>query len=322
MSIEIINAAHKIDFFVILGIAIMYFTGTLILLFPTLKKLFFEMTNKLQERKKTSRRMKKTESDFLRETRYMLSAAIGQRITAGTFFIATAVLFALTFIMTIRTISPTMALFLSLIVAATPYILLRLRLNYIRNAASGEAEKLIQDILIQYRIAGFSIEGALEKVIANNKGLIVSKPLLYQMLQTIRSTRNKQEIRDTTDMFSHTIGTNWAKMLSHNIYSSSVNNINVSLSLEDILIQLREARSLSEERKRINAESGRMFWMIPLSYLGTVIIATSMMGMTFNKFIANQFGTAIGVIFFIIIVVLTVISYMLISMTKQKKFDF
>jgi len=43
-------------------------------------------------------------------------------------------------------------------------------------------------------------------------------------------------------------------MLASNIYQSSKSGINVSLSMEDILIQLREARQLKEERKRNTAK--------------------------------------------------------------------
>lgn len=321
MPIEIIEAARKIDILVVVVAALCYFAGNIIILYPTIKKLAFEYQNKFKE-ERAQRKSRKQETDFNKDLRYMLTAAGGEKISAATFKTMTGFLFIIMLALTFRTVNPVMALFFSCLVGGIPFLILKMKITHLRNTASNEAEDLISDLLIQYRIAGFAIEEALEKVIAKNKDIPNTKPLLYRMLQTIRSTRNKQEIRDAVNMFSYTVGTNWAKMLSHNIYAAGVNSINISLSIEDILIQLRDARMLAEERKRINSESTRMFWLIPLSYVGTIVASVVTMDMSVGQFFRNQFGSVIGIVFFIIVLVLSVVCYVLISMTKQQRFDF
>lgn len=321
MPIEIIEATRKIDILVIILATLCFLIGNLIILYPTIKQLLFEYKVKLSEQREF-KKAKKRESDFDKDLRYMLSTIGKGKISANIFKYTTVGLFFVTMFLTVRTVSLFMSVVLASVIALIPYVLLKMKLSNIRNAASTEAESLISDLMIQYRIAGFVIEEGLEKVITKNKDIVKTKPLLYNMLQTMRSTRNKQEIKDAVDMFSYTVGTNWAKMLSHNIYSATVYNINISMSLQDILVQLREARMLTEERKRINAESVRLLWLIPISYLGTAVAASFTSDMPFLKFIENQFSSVIGVVFFIIIIALTVVCYVLISITKKQRFDF
>ena len=53
-------------------------------------------------------------------------------------------------------------------------------------------------------------------------------------------------------------------MLAHDIYLAATKGTNIALAVEDILIQLREARTRAEERKRLNSEAIRMtFYMVP-----------------------------------------------------------
>jgi len=112
-------------------------------------------------------------------------------------------------------------------------------------------------------------------------------------------------------------------MLANCIRISAESGINVTLALEDIQIQLREARLLFEERKRLNSESARMVvFLAPTMYAGTVLMSVKYLGMPLGKLLKNQFCTEEGFLLILLIIFLFLINLALIEIINNQRFDY
>jgi hypothetical protein len=99
--------------------------------------------------------------------------------------------------------------------------------------------------------------------------------------------------------------------------------MNVSQGVEDILVQLREARTLMEERKRLNAESVRIAaFLVPALYVGSLLLAVRFLGMPLAALLKNQIGTPGGFTLFMMIVLLFFVNMALIEVATNQKLDF
>lgn len=267
--------------------------------------------------------IKKKETDFDRSIRYMIAAVFGEnsKITVLQLKLLTLVLFLLIFINCFRLMNVFIALIISTAMAAMPYLIMRLRLEKVRSLSSDEAELLISELLIKYKIKNFNIEEAIEEIL-HTEGLTNTKQLLSKLLVRLRTTRVDGEIKDATRIFAYSINTNWSRMLASNVYQSSKSGINVSLSMEDILVQLREARKLKEKRKRDMAEPKQMLWSMPIFYFVLYFLGSNFMGADTSHYLSNQFGTPQGLILMCLIIIGFFISYFCISLLKSRKLDY
>lgn len=299
-------------------IRLLYFGGAILLLDEEIEELWYVIRLKLKERQNALSEIE--ENNFSKLFDRFIRSTMGNSFSAGSFWEITATIFFITFIVISRFSTYFASFILGAIIASVPLILLKLRLERSRTKSSYEAEALISKLAIQYGIFQ-NIEDAIQAVIGDDE-LPVTSPMLYDLLLKLRSTRNQKALKEATEMFAYQVGTNWSIMLAHNIYAASYNHVNITHSLDDIIVQLREARNLTEERKRINAESGRMFYLIPLFYIGSVFMGMNFAGMTFSDFLSNQFSTVPGFICFLIFIGMTILSYLLIATSKNQKFDF
>ena len=95
------------------------------------------------------------------------------------------------------------------------------------------------------------------------------------------------------------------------------------LAIEDILIQLRDAKTASEERRRLNSEAVRMtFFMVPSIYLITLIMALTYLDVPISRYIKNQLGTSEGVLMFYFILFLFVVNIALLQLVTNRRFDY
>lgn len=265
----------------------------------------------------------KPEGRIDRSLRYLLETAWGGRISVGAFKNITALLFLIFLIFGSAIFNYSTGLVMAAAVGATPFLLLRVKLERERSRASFEAEQLVVSILNKYRISRFNIEEALEAVIADVIDLPLTRKMLFQLLIKMRTTKNMEEIRDATRIFAYNIGTNWAKMLANNIFQAEAKGMNVVVSLEDILSQLREARVLAEERKRNNLESVIMVKLFcPGVYLVFSYFAIEKFDLGLDGFLYQQFMTKQGLILFIYFLILFFTGYLLLELVQNKKFDY
>ncbi|MFV0516293.1 MAG: hypothetical protein ACK5MV_02745 [Aminipila sp.] len=223
----------------------------------------------------------------------------------------------------IRNLTFVSALIISTSIAATPYMILRVRFEGIRRKGSFEGEYLISNFLNQYRISNFNVYEALEMLLEESKNTKVTNSLILKMLLELRGTGNINEIKKATEKFSSVINTNWSRMFAYNIQLAASKGINISLAVEDILIQLREARVIYEERKRLNSESMRIVvYMIPILYLFTIIMSVKYIGTSVLHYLQNQFLTKEGFMLLMISFIMFMMNIAIIEIVGRKKFDY
>ena len=112
-------------------------------------------------------------------------------------------------------------------------------------------------------------------------------------------------------------------MFSYNIGIAVIGGTNISLALEDILIQLREAKSACEERKRINADASRMVkFFIPALYFISAFMSIRQMGLPVERFIYNQIFTPQGFMLLTAAVFLFIMNLALIEYVNNQRFDY
>ncbi len=277
------------------------------------------MYNRLKARK----RELKPESALEQHLRKILSISLKRPMKPKVFLRYTAAGFALILIAGFRTAGPATAFLMAALISSMPYLLLRVRVESIRRRSSFEGEKLISEFLCQYRISGLNIYRAIEQVILVSEGTKITARLLFKLLLELRNTGNPQVIKEATERFAYGINTNWSRMLANCIRISAESGVNVTLALEDIQIQLREARLLFEERKRLNSESARMVvFLAPLMYLGTVVMSVKYLGISLGKLMGNQFRTEQGFLMILLIAFLFFINLALIEIINNQRFDY
>ena len=112
-------------------------------------------------------------------------------------------------------------------------------------------------------------------------------------------------------------------MLSQCIFSAVSEGISIAASLEDIMEQLKEARKLAEEKKRLNSESSRMVQiLIPLSYIGSLFVGIKYLDIPLTSLVKNQIFTGAGLLLTSLILLLMAFNVILVSMVTKGKFDF
>jgi uncharacterized phage infection (PIP) family protein YhgE len=99
--------------------------------------------------------------------------------------------------------------------------------------------------------------------------------------------------------------------------------MNVAPGVEDILVQLRDARAIMEETKRLNAESSRIItFFAPLLYVGSIALSARFLGLPLPSIIRNQIGTPEGFTLLMLIVLLFVVNVILIELVTHQKMDY
>lgn len=279
----------------------------------------FRMRNRLKARRKAL----KPETAPEKHLRKVLSIALKKPMAPKTFIRYTAAVFLLILFAGLHSVSALSSFIMAALISSLPYLLLRVRIETIRRKSSYEGEKLISEILCQYRISGLNIYKAIEQVILVSEGTKITGKLLFKLLLELRNTGNPQVIKEAAERFAYGINTNWSRMLANCIRMAAESGINVSLALEDIQIQLREARELFEERKRLNSESARMVvFLAPAMYFGTVVMSVKYLDLPIGKFLKNQFYTEQGFLLILLIIFLFLINMALIEIINNQRFDY
>jgi hypothetical protein len=278
---------------------------------------------KMLNRLKARRKALEPETRLEKHLRAVLNIALKKPIEPKRFMHCIAVIFFLILAAGVKNTSFSSAFFMAFLVSSMPYLLLRVRIETIRRKSSYEGEPLISEFLCQYRICGNNIYKTIEQVVLLSEGTKITGKLLFKLLLELRNTGNSQIVKEATDRFAYGINTSWGRMLANCIRISAVSGINVSLALEDILIQLRDARLLFEERKRLNSESARMVvFLAPAMYIGTIVMSVKYLGIPLSKLLKNQFYTEQGFLLLLLIVFLFLINLALIEIINNQRFDY
>lgn len=252
-----------------------------------------------------------------------LHTSLGYDLSPAMFLFLSALIFISVLVPVYGLLGPPLSFLLSFSATALPYLMLRIRICNIRRKGSYEGERLVAEILREYRICNFNIYEAIERTVNCAADLKVSRKLLSKLLYDLRNTGDPGKIKNATEDFSYGISTNWGRMLAHNIYIAASKGSDVSIAIEDILIQLRKAKTISEERKRLNNEAVRMtFLMVPITYFITVIMTVAFLDIPLVRFLKNQLGTREGVLLFYFILFLFIVNIALLQLVTNRRFDY
>lgn len=253
----------------------------------------------------------------------LLKATMKKPLSTTAFGVLVIALFFTVFIVSAKTIAPAAAFVTGAAFAGLPYLFLRVRLERSRRTGSFEGEKLVSAFLTAYLVSGGNMYETIERTIASSPHLKVTTKLLTDLLFELRRTADPARVRAATDAFAYGVGTNWSSMLAYAIRTGALKGTDMTPAIEDIMSQLREARVLAEERRRINGESVRMTaYLMPGLYIGSVFTAVSVMGLPPGRFLYNQFFTAQGFALFTAGLFIFLLNRMLLETLTNRKLDF
>ena len=276
---------------------------------------------KVRRRLKERKRQLEDISKLEKHVDQVAQTALG--IRGKTVLSISTVLFVANILAVGRMLGLGQGLIMSFIISVTPYLLLRIRFEGIRRKGSFEGEAVISNFLNHYRICNFNVYEALEKLLYESENIRQNNPLLFKMLMELRNTGSPREIRKATNAYAQVVNTNWSRMFAYNIQLAAEKGINVSVAIEDILFQLRDARTMLEERKRLNSEAMRIVvYMIPLLYVFTVVMSVNFIGLTAREYIKNQFVTEEGLFFLVLSVVMFLLNIIFMETVSRQKFDY
>jgi len=212
---------------------------------------------------------------------------------------------------------------MSFLIGLLPYIYLRFRLKSLQLEGSYEAESLLGELTSMYKISDFNMISAIDKTVENIKNSPLSKKALFILSLKIKDYKSREELQSAVDFFVAMFGTEWATLAGMSIFESIASGTNVSVSLDDILSNLKQIKSSIEKDKRSNYEAFTMVkFVIPIVYVLSVFTCVKYFGFTLGKFFYYQFNTGLGIKFFITIAVLSVISFWSMYILSKPKFDF
>ena len=277
----------------------------------------------VRNRLSAARRRYREEGAVRRHLNQVLQATLSNNLKSSQFLWLCGLLFFGVGLVAMRSMSVFTALATALVAALLPYFILRVKLEVLRKKGSYEGEAFVGNFLSAYRMANYNIFEAMEGAGKEKQKTKNCSELMVRILLEIRNTANHSEISGASSKFAYAINTNWSRMFAYNIKLAVIYGTNISLALEDILIQLREAKAACEERKRINAEAARIVkFFIPALYLLSVFMSIKHVGIPVDRFVYNQIFTSQGFMMLAVSVFLFIMNLALIEYVNNQQFDY
>ncbi|NLD20537.1 MAG: hypothetical protein GX663_09920 [Clostridiales bacterium] len=184
-------------------------------------------------------------------------------------------------------------------VACIPTILLRTRLQNMRINVSREGEILVTEVLNYYKMHYCNMYEAIEQASYGIREAPNSKRVLMNLSNGLSTAATDEEVKELLWDFNYSIGTSWAVILSNNMYFALTDGIKVTAALSDLTDSIAKARKALEQNRRENNEAKLMLkYLVPASYLLTIVAANRFFGFSIGKFMEYQFMTKAGLSWF------------------------
>jgi len=255
--------------------------------------------------------------------RNLLAGAFGKEIDGIWLVISVCLIFIISFFVGVRNLSFISSLLLASFCAAMPLMVLYSKVQSMRNKGSREGISLLSELYRQYKMNNLNMIKALEQTISSEGDFKICKKQLYILLIRLQDAASKKEIRACCKNLAFALGTNWSRSLATCIEISATKGTDVSLALIDVIEQLKTAKQMAEERKRLNGESMRMtVFLVPLLYILTIIVSLKYLNMSIVKFVSNQFFTPKGLFLFIVNLFLFVINLTIMNLIDSARMDY
>ena len=196
-----------------------------------------------------------------------------------------------------------MSLATGLVFMILPYVFLQVCLHEKRVERSKEGDLLVQELLNHYQIYDYNMQEAIARTAAALDGAPLGKRLYLELAKGLQNAVTKREVEAVLRKFRYAFHTAWGNVLASNIFFAHLYGIRVDASLKDLLACMTESRKSMEYGRRENHEARMMLlYLAPASYLLSVLFACRYFDFTLKKFLAYQFGTTLGMRWFLAIV--------------------
>lgn len=206
--------------------------------------------------------------------------------------------------------------------ASLPYALLRLRLQVMRVESSREGEILVTEIMENYKLQYFNMQRAIEVSAAEIEEAPNCKRLLVNLAKGIPAAGSQDDIRKLLDEFRLSVNTSWSNILAVNMYFALTGGMQVTNALHDLSDAIIMARKADEYLKRENNEAKLMLkYLAPISYVMTVAGGIFFFNLTWKKYIMYQFGTAAGLTWIVISLLLYISGILIYIYISHGKLD-
>lgn len=217
---------------------------------------------------------------------------------------------------------PSMALLCGFFAGAMPYCILMARLHTRRVSRSREGDILVQEILNNYKIYDYNMKEAIEITAATMEDAPGARRLVLQLAKGLQRSVTRREVEQLLSVFRYSLDTAWGNALAANILFACVYGIRVDAAMEDLLAGIVKSRQVIEHSKRENNEARMMLrYLAPVSFLLSAAAACRYFDFTIGKFIRYQLGTAMGLKWFLIMVMLYVVSVLINAFFSREKMD-
>ncbi len=214
----------------------------------------------------------------------------------------------------------------SLLIAAIcgliPYGVLFNKLLMTQSDSSRDATIIITTLLNQYRIYNFNMMAAIDATILALDESVITRRYLIRLSMRIKEYRSEAELIKILDEFSFAVNTNWIRMLSDAIFFSVNSKIDVTLSLNGIIKQIKLIDDIQNTGKRLNNEGFAMAkYLAPIMFVIMLWVSMSMMEMKIDEILFRQINGQ-GLMFLYLMIGLGLASYVVEYLYKHRKFDF
>ncbi len=299
-------------------------TWTMGLLFIFGKSIYYRYTeHRMRRRLREQRRREESDPRVIRGLQILLETSWGYRGSPIVFLFLIGIMGAMVAIPAISYYGwfpGVMAGFLSL---GFPFLHLFLKLENMRNRVSQDGEVFMGDYLANYRATHGDVLEAMARMTSKTPGKGTLEAFLLRMLFQVRNQPTAHTVKAAQKQFCFAVHTNWADMFAYNIGVGILTGENISLALEDIFIQLREGRTLMEQRKRLNSEAARMvLFLVPGMYIITVLSSLTFIGLEWEEYMHHQFMTPPGFLLILSMVALFFINVLLTEVVRHQPLDF
>lgn len=318
------NNFSKVLDLIIKGFLVFLFAyGLWLLVGKHISNLIHEITRKNSALKKA--RSNKLESNaIIKHLVNILSIVLNRKVVHETYlFIAgTVIVFTFSLFMITKVEGLIKGFILSTLISLLPYFLVRAKLRSIRIDGSYEGSEIVTTIINNYKQNSFNIIDAIDRSACDDRLSFFTRSNLLRLSVILKSYKDENELDDAVNTFVFAYNTEWSVLLGMNIKIAAFDGTNVSVSMEDILEELRNTGEAHEANKRYNNETFTMirFLLVPF-YLFTVYISISGFGFTLTKFIQYQFFTDLGFSFAMLTYTAIALCFLVYSFIKRPKFD-
>ena len=309
--------SENVDLFILAA----FFGGGMMVLFDDLEAAFKKVVlrRSLNRRKRSEKRKNPLQVHL--ESLFQLLPQRWQ-MEPGVFMAVSGAAAVVVMYLTVRSLSPLLCIWFSLAAGLVPYGILRLKCEVVRSKVSGEGTRMLSILLSAYRMNGGNISEALEFTVAQSRDIPETAPVLLQMVMRLRESENNDMIARAVKSFSDSVNSNWGRLLASDIKLAFTEGAGISLALEEILNQLREAEILMEERIRMNNESSRMtVFMIPLTFFMTTFMAVKQLDIPLIDLMRNQFSDSTATMMFMAMLFMFIFNLAAGELIKNRKLD-